>query len=221
MSLHELQLQENAIDVALGQSSSRFVVLGRTGFTAYDYSITPKSVREPTLIGRKAVPEECGTPIQVSMRGEDEVYLLTHSAYANQDEIYSCRLHDGNWNRLDIEMDHIASIFPTQAYDNVYAQNGHGLISNISDKSSENSTTKFFGFCPWTELVEVGDEVRYKFSRILRVTTNMISKSLSAFLQVGACMLIPSCWLRIALRSLSHLHILSLQPRSIFSNSYT
>jgi hypothetical protein len=159
MALHELQLEQNAVDVALGQSSTRFVVLDRIGLTVYDYSITPKSVKEPTLIERYQLPEECGDAVQVSMRGDDEVYVLTHVTDTNRDEIHSRRIGGGGWNRLSLEMDHIASIFSDQSYDKLYVQNSQGLISKVSSSAGQDYPIKLSALCPWTELVELADEV--------------------------------------------------------------
>jgi elongator complex protein 1 len=200
MALHELQLQQNAVDVAIGQSSTCFIVLDLAGITAYNYRITSKSTKQPTIIERYQLPEECGTPVQVSLRGDDEIYLLTHLADANRDEVYFSRFEDGSWTKLSIDMDHVASIFANQSYDQINAQNSHGLTSSISDNVVQGWSIKFPGTCPWTELVQVADEVRLTFNISLKIITNETSKFVSVFHQLGPYTLTLSCLLRTARR---------------------
>jgi hypothetical protein len=164
MALHELNIPGNVIDVALGESSAQLVVLDHSGLTAYKYSITSKSAKEPTLIERFRLPEQCGTPIQISMRADEEVYLLSHKAETNLDEIHFRRITNGHWTRLSLTEEHIASIYPSQSFDNVYAQSSKGTISRISNKPNHDLPVKLSALCPWTELVEVGDEVWNNFS---------------------------------------------------------
>jgi hypothetical protein len=159
MALHELQIAGNAIDVAHGDFSTRMIVLDRNGVTAYEYSITSKSAKEPTLIERFQLPEECGIPIQIAMKADEEVYLLSHKAEINRDEVHFRGITDGHWTQISLDEEHVASIFPSQSYDGVYSQSSQGSIARISSSPGHGLSVKLPALCPWTELVDVGDEV--------------------------------------------------------------
>ncbi|KAF2418240.1 elongator complex protein 1 [Tothia fuscella] len=160
MSLHELRLESNIIDVTVGRSSTALAILDHAGLNIYDYKITSKSVIEPILRTHYALPDDAGIPIQVALMGDTQVSLLTHSYGKNRDKLY--RL-DGEattaiWELVDLGVAHIASIFPSQTYEDVYIQNEAGQILPLPSAQEDSLQQSLPVLCPWTETVTVGKE---------------------------------------------------------------
>jgi elongator complex protein 1 len=169
MALHELKLQQDAIDVAISQSSTQLAVLDRGKVVIYSYSITSKSVQQPECHSEHPLPQDCDVPVQVAWRGENEVFVLTHDAELNQDAVYVLNCETLNWVLVDVSLDHVSSIVSSQSYSEVYIQSSLGLVTAAPSGTEENleqPSTKLPVLCPWVETVVVGDEVSLSFLRI-------------------------------------------------------
>lgn len=162
MALHELNLQQNAIDVAISQHSQHLAVLGRTQVTIHKYEVTSKLVKPPRVLAEHPLPESCEAPVQVAWRGEQEIFVLTHDAGLNRDAIYLLNTETSSWTSVDVGMGHTASLFSSQNYNELYIQNSLGLVvaapPDTKDKL-EPSSIKLPVLCPWVETVTIADEV--------------------------------------------------------------
>jgi elongator complex protein 1 len=205
MALHELHLEKNGVDIAISQNSTQLATLDLTGLTIYNYDITAKSTKQPILHKRFSLPKDCGNPVQISMRANDQVYMLTHVAETNRDEVHFRRIVDVDWTRLFLDHEHIASIFSSQSYEDVYIQSSQGLILPVSDSPGSEASFKLPTLCPWTEMVQAKDEVYFDIL-YFRSSADRNSKSYSALLPLEAYMQTRSSLLQTVPRSSSHQH---------------
>lgn len=162
MALHELNLQQDAIDVAISRSSTQLAILDRSHIKVYKYSITPKSVKQPELCSEHPLLENCLGPVQIAWRGENEVFLLASDAGSNRDALYLLDIEAENWVLVDSGLDHIATIFSSQDYDEVYVQSSLGLVipaGSASGANSKHNSVKLPVLSPWAEAVTIGEEV--------------------------------------------------------------
>jgi elongator complex protein 1 len=85
MSLHTLQLEHKALDVALSGSGNRLAVLSDSGLAVYALDMNKRPIPKPSLLWRSdTIKSHC--PRHVAFVGNDQIYVLTD----NWDEDESC-----------------------------------------------------------------------------------------------------------------------------------
>jgi elongator complex protein 1 len=159
MALHDLHVDHSVIDVAINQFSNKVAVLDTTRLSLYDYDVTAKHVADPTISVEYPLPERCGTPVQVAIRGNSQVFMLSHNCESNQDDVFSFSPESSEWILLDLEMDHITNIFSSQSYDKVCIQDTMGLVLDAFPDLGVETRIYLPASCPWAEMVNFGDDV--------------------------------------------------------------
>ncbi|KAE9985914.1 hypothetical protein EG328_006754 [Venturia inaequalis] len=145
MALHELKLDDNIVDVAVNSAISQVVVLSRTSVNVYSYGASPKQFSPPEFISTHPLPADCGAPSQISLCGNEFVAILTHQGDDNEDRLYV-------WSKDSSR----CSDFQTLC---IQAQKG--LVLQASTESGAlqlRDEVKLPTFCPWIEVVTVGDQ---------------------------------------------------------------
>lgn len=85
MSLHTLQLDYKAVDVALSRSGTRLAVLSDSNVAVYALDMNKRPIPKPSLLWRSdTIESQC--PRQVAFVGDDQVHVLTD----NWDDEESC-----------------------------------------------------------------------------------------------------------------------------------
>jgi hypothetical protein len=175
MALHELKLEENIVDVAVHSAISQVVVLTSISIDLYSYGAFSKQFSPPALISKHQLPADCGAPSQISLCGNDIVAVLTHQGDVNEDQLYVWSKDNSKWTSFDTGMTHLSTISTSLDFKTFCIQIETGLVLQSSSEFGSlqlRGEVKLPVFCPWIELVTVGDEVSYDFSsKILFLTT--------------------------------------------------
>lgn len=162
MALHELKLDDNIVDVAVNSAISQVVVLSRTSVNVYSYGASPKQFSPPEFISTHPLPADCGAPSQISLCGNEFVAVLTHQGNENEDRVYVWSKDSSRWSVFETGMEHLSTISTSSDFQTLYIQAQKGLVLQASPESGAlqlRDEVKLPTFCPWIEVVTVGDQV--------------------------------------------------------------
>jgi elongator complex protein 1 len=176
MALHELKLENNIVDVAVNSAISQVIVLDRTSICVYNYGAFSKQFSPPELISMHPLPADCGTPSQISLFGNDCVAVLTHQGEVNEHQLYVWSKERSKWVSFDTGMGHLSTISTSLDFKTLCIQIETGLVLQASsefDSLQLRGEVKLPVFCPWIEMVTVGDEVSCDQSSVTLFLTKL------------------------------------------------
>lgn len=174
MALHELRLDDNIVDVAINSAISQVVVLSRTSINIYSYGASPKQFSPPELISKQPLPADCGTPSQLSQCGNDIVAVSTHQGDSNEDRLYAWSKDSSKWTSFETGMEHLSTISTSSDFNSLCIQVQTGLVLQASSEFGSlqlRGEVKLPTFCPWIEVVTVGDQVTCEQPSVLSYLT--------------------------------------------------
>ena len=90
MAFSELELEANAVDVAINKSATRLAVLHNSGVMLLELNFGVKPVQQPKSVRRIAFAEPI--PRQIAFSGEDEIIIVSSQENTHVDSIF--RLSD-------------------------------------------------------------------------------------------------------------------------------
>jgi elongator complex protein 1 len=164
MALHELKLEDHIVDVAINSITSQVIVLDCTALSIYSYDTSSKQIKHPELVSKHPLPANCDSPSQVSLGKDNSVAIMTHRGDLNQDALYFWSEKGSKWDQFDTGMEHLSTISTSLDFHNLCIQNSAGLVLFASSEFGSlqlRGRSKLPVFCPWTEMVIVGDEVSH------------------------------------------------------------
>ncbi len=175
MALHELALDQNAIDVAFSQSNTRLAVLHETSISVFDWDIESKVPKPPSLqFTIKTVLTPGTYNRQICFYGESDVLTLgsEHPGsvmyhYPDDDiarDSRISRLYTQNVCNITTSTDHLTLCIQCETGsstedlpfpDREPMHHTSHLKSNITIEN-----IAFPVSCPWVEVIHYNDEVR-------------------------------------------------------------
>jgi elongator complex protein 1 len=158
MALHELKLEEDTVDVAINSAASQVVVLDRTSISVYSYGAFSKQFSPPKLLSKHPLPAGCGTPSQISLRGDDAVFVLTRQGHHDHDQIYKWAKDSSKWEEIFWGVTHNSNMSTSLDFKTICIQNEAGFV-DLKNPEFGDGYVELPVFCPWIELAKVGDEV--------------------------------------------------------------
>lgn len=164
MALHQLSLEECVVDTAINSSTSQVAILTHSNLSIYSYGASSKQFSAPILISKHPIPTDCGNPCQLSLCDSDTLVILTHHRNVNEDRLYVWSDGSSKWVLFETGMEHISTISTSSDLKTLCIQVQTGLVLQAS---REFGTLQLRGqmklpmFCPWTEVVTVGDQVNF------------------------------------------------------------
>lgn len=160
MALHEIELDIEAIDVAVNLSNTKIAVLHRTSFTVLSYS--PRNPSEPVIERVEDLPiSDMIVARQICYKGDDGLVVLLNNLVTNESLVYDCTNQQESQVpdmmdvlRISSSIDHSALFLVTQ---NMVKrvdtfENNTGLLETTSVATIPTQA-------PWVEVVQCGEEV--------------------------------------------------------------
>lgn len=169
MALHEIQLQSNAIDVAVNQSSSQIAVLHNDAVSLIRYAPKVRDSEQPTIVSTVSVPTSSTLKaVQICYVGAADIFVLMANLEEYNNLIYHISASSQTGTQLNVPSN-ATSIFPAQNHDFVCVSNDD-VVSKVTVGSSPDGSPyggfvdlgticKFPDSSPWVEVVTVNDEV--------------------------------------------------------------
>ena len=144
MSLHEVCLDRNAIDVASSSNGTYLATLDQVQVTvfAYDDQISTFS-REAHLNLPSSFPER-NFPRQIVFQGNSNVMILAQSEDSHRDVIYKASIEGGNASLVAVLqlLFAAACLLPGSNYNSIFIESTSGFLYEIEDSESAPSNTK-------------------------------------------------------------------------------
>lgn len=167
MALHEVQLENNAIDLAINTSSSLIAVLHNSEVCIYRYEISTKAAQDPVLNTRHAFEHHpAARPRQIAFRDDSEIFVLLDSGDIGESLVYHKTLDQSDFSMLPLDSPKIHTIFTSVDYNKLCIQDDAGAVSTVSAdiNDGQSSLCRFPVKASWAEVVSHDDEV-YPFLR--------------------------------------------------------
>lgn len=112
MALHQLTLEDRAIDVAFSMSGTRLAVLSNTGISVYALDLNRRPVPPPSMLWRSdALAAHC--PRHVSFIGDEQIYVLTDSWDEEESFLWASNGQELLLKGPILEADTVSSIIPS------------------------------------------------------------------------------------------------------------
>ncbi|QDS76491.1 hypothetical protein FKW77_005248 [Venturia effusa] len=198
MALHELEVGDNIVDVAINSINSQVVVLNRNSIIVYTYGASSKQFSAPELVSKHTLPDDCGTTSQISLCGSDLVAVLTHRSNVNEDQLYVWSRESSAWSAFETGMEHISTISTSSDSKTLCIQTQTGLVLKASSESGSlqlKGELKLPNFCPWIEVVTVGgQEIAFGLSTSGALYANqlLLTANCTSFLTTGAHLILTT-----------------------------
>lgn len=168
MSLFQLSIEGNGIDVAFGYEDSSIAVLHSAGLDVFSWATKNGRKVAPTLVAKAPIPlgSSRELPLQVFCSGPDEFCVLSHE---DEPHLYPCAL-DGAAKTL-IFQDPIAlspgssvtncttSSFVDETGVKGYVQTRGGTIQEMASGALRPLSAWLPAFLPWNRVVTVDGEL--------------------------------------------------------------
>ncbi|KAF2710609.1 elongator complex protein 1 [Pleomassaria siparia CBS 279.74] len=164
MSLHQLELEHKALDVALSMSGTRMAVLSDMGISIYSLDVRKRPIPLPTLLWSSEVPGgRC--PRHLTFVGDEQVFVLTD----DWDEEESCLwTNEGEklifYGRIE-GPGQTSSIASGVDFEKLYVQFVDGALHAVTteqgggDSALQSSlSTKFPSFAPEARIVTINEQ---------------------------------------------------------------
>lgn len=154
---------------------SQVVVLDRTSINVYSYGASSKQFSPPELISKYPLPADCGTPSQISLCGNEFVAVSAHQGEVNEDQLYVWSKDSSKWTSCETGMEHLSTISTSSDSKTLHVQLQTGLVLQASTESGSlqlRGEVKLPIFCPWVEVVTMGDQVSCDQSLVVPLLTD-------------------------------------------------
>jgi hypothetical protein len=164
MALHEIELENGAVDVAVNLSNTRVAVLHNTSVTTLKYEPKTSATSDPVIERTEVLPiTDFIVARQIRYKGDDQLLVLMTNLLTNDNLIYDCstqqesQVPDGVevlqlFPSLDHETLHLTTAATVQQVDSLENANGYLELTTLTELS---------GTATWTEVVHCGDEVEF------------------------------------------------------------
>jgi elongator complex protein 1 len=160
MARDEIQLEQNAVDVAIDSQGSSIYVLTSEGVSTWTYDATSKDIDQPKVVEFSAWDTDCGLPVQIAfLKGRPIV--LAYGAEHGNTMLWTLPLANGTWEPVDVGTDPISTIANSIDYSTLCVEARDGAILGLSVdpcSSVPREIARLPKLCPWIEVVTVGDE---------------------------------------------------------------
>lgn len=161
MAHHELQLRENAVDVAIDSQSSLVYILTQHGVSIYNYAAAWKDFSGPTFVNRPLLNAQLGIPLQIAIcKNRPVVLAYDASAEAGKSVIFS--LSDTAQIDLDVGTQEVRCIGNNIDKSLLWVETSDGAVLGIDDSMEDMAAPHLLArlpkFCPHIEVAVVGDE---------------------------------------------------------------
>ena len=202
MSLYELTLEHNAVDIAFNTSCSKMAVLHSESISVFTMNPKHGFRKPPTLIFSKSITfdHERGAVQQVVFTGDSSLIYLQSSA--NGSVLHYMSGSDSGWDpcrKMCIEPRQITHIFSSMVDNQVCLQTSAGSIIKIKDvEQSSNETMNIARLPPRTFWVVVADideaPVAFGLSAngALYANARVLSKNCTSFIVTSAHLILTT-----------------------------
>jgi elongator complex protein 1 len=165
MSLHTLQLDHKALDVALSGSGTRLAVLSDIGLAVYALDMNKRPIPKPSLLWRSdTIKSHC--PRHVAFVGDDHVHVLTDDWDDDESCLWRSKGEDLVLQGPLLEAGSASSLIPSVDSSTLYIQSSNGALHQVhftedsSDLPPQMSLAhKFPSIAPEVRLVSSEDQV--------------------------------------------------------------
>jgi elongator complex protein 1 len=154
MSLHQLKLDNNAVDVALSKFGTRLAVLSDRDLAVYATDMTKRPVPLPQLLWRSDSLEG-HVPRQVAFVGEEQVYVLSDSWHDEESNLWTSQGEELIFCGPLLESGRASSVITSVDYQTCYVQFEDGGLYGIQPDDGQNQmplesklVQKFPSFAP-------------------------------------------------------------------------
>lgn len=163
MAFSEIDLTENAIDVAVNCSATRIAVLHKQSVSLYRCKFATKPVEHPVLTRTFALPEAVAR--QISFVEEDQIMVLCSERDYPVDKFCHLRSEAEALSALEDLPSAIASVLPQMESSKTCFEDMEGGVIELGDyQQAELGSTcqhvaKLPAYCPTTEVWQDADQV--------------------------------------------------------------
>ena len=145
MSLHQIDLAKNAIDVAISASNKRMAVLSENDVSIYAFDIHKKPIPAPSVLWRSAIPRHhCSR--QVAFKGDTDVLVLTNKWEGGESALWRCREEKVELQERIEGFGCISNLFPGIKGSKLYLQSVQGSVLEVVTKDDFSNTAKELQF---------------------------------------------------------------------------
>lgn len=163
MAFSEIDLPENAVDVAVNRSATRIAVLHKRSVSLYKCNFAIKPVEHPALIRHLSMPETVAR--QIAFAEEDQITVLYSERNYLVDKV--CRLSSEAEivSSLEDMPSGIASLFPQMDYSKTCFEDMDGGVFELDDSQQPEvgslcqRIAKLPTYCPTLEVWQDADQV--------------------------------------------------------------
>lgn len=166
MSLHQLALENKAVDVALSKSGTRLAVLSDTDLAVYSMDLTKRPVPSPQLLWRSDSIQG-HVARHVTFLGDDQVLVLTDTWDEEESNLWTSQSEELVFRGPVLESGRVSSIVSSVDYEKIYMQFQDGALYEVAnddaDAQSPLQTTLVQGFpsfAPETRVIVMDGQVR-------------------------------------------------------------
>jgi len=160
MSLHQIDLANNAIDVAISASNKRVAVLSENDVSIYAFDIHKKPIPAPSVLWRSAIPRHHYSR-QVAFKGDTDVLVLTDKREGGESALWRCREEKVELQERIEGFGCISNLFPGIEGSRLYLQSVQGSVlevvaeddfSNTAEELRFRLIAKFPSPTPWVQV---------------------------------------------------------------------
>ncbi|OCK81787.1 elongator complex protein 1 [Lepidopterella palustris CBS 459.81] len=165
MSLHQLYLKHNALDVAISNSSTRIAVLSETDISLYSVEISKKPIPDPVFVWRTTIPlGHC--PRQIAFKGDAEILLLTSQWDKESSTLWKCGEEKVYCLGETTGFGSISNLFSSINREQVYLQTTSAFVVKVDTSVIVPDTTelrgklvnKFPSTVSWVQVADYAEE---------------------------------------------------------------
>lgn len=161
MSLQQLSLESQAVDVALSMSGTRLAVLSDTHISVYATDMTKRPVPVPTLLWRENALDG-HVPRHVAFLGDDKIFVLTDSWDEEESSLWTSTEEELVYRGPILEPGRVSSITSSVDYQKLYLHFQDGTLYEVeAPNESQPQTTqihRFPTFAPEVRVVMLDDK---------------------------------------------------------------
>lgn len=154
MAFSEVELQHNAVDVAINRSANRIAVLHADSVSVFTCNFAAKPVVHPKFVESYAITT--AVTRQVAFIGDDQVAVLCSEAGSATDVVHQVDLEAGNVSVPHDTPSKVAALFSRADHDSICFEDVEGScfeVENLSDSDLKAQLlVKFPVYCPSVEV---------------------------------------------------------------------
>lgn len=193
MSLHELQLSQDAVDVHINSVINTIAVLTVKSIELFSYKLKKAKVCEPEFLKSIAISSECGIPRQVILMSSKILSILCDGV-EGRGRVFCCQFDDANtsFHRTEsltnvLVSNILTSLDDTQSFSQ--SESGHIIQNGQNSDPHHKVALKFPQYCPWTNVILNDDlllAIGLTQTGALYVNDHLIARNCTSFLTTAA-----------------------------------